>query len=227
MHTPAKPSATSLSCIALVGAVATPALACTGDPPVPPPSFWVQYHGFDPGKNAHEIWVGQEVSLFPPPGPVVCACGLNITPAVGGPPVGAGVSVKEAGVFIVNTATHEMTPVDSFAFGGNPTTTVGLEAASPGGTWFGLSSSVNPFVPPVLQPGFVFKLLFLVNVDANLGGFTVTGRLGAGLGDPNGSPNLEEFHFFSPLDQTIYLPSPGPTALLGLAGLSFCRRRRA
>lgn len=205
---------------------ATPGLACTGEPPTPPPTFWVRYHGFDPNENAHKLWVGQEVSVFAPSSPVTCACGLNITGPAGAP-VGPGVTVKDAGVFVVNTATHEMTPLADFSFGGNPNTTAGLNALSPGGTWFGLSSPVNPFSPPALPPGFVFKLLFLVNVDASLGGFTVTGRIGAGLGDPNGSPNPQEFHFFSPTDQTFFLPSPGAATLLAAgAGAAFARRRR-
>ncbi len=213
---------------ALVAATQAPwAAACTSNPPAPPPRFWVKNHGFDQNENAWKVWVGQEVSLFPPTTSVTCACGLNLaTP--GGTALPPGVSVKEAGVFIVNLLTHEMTPVFNFEFQANPTTTSALAGLSPGGSWFGLTSSVAPFVPDPLPPGFVYKLLFLVNVDGALGGFNALGRIGAGLADPNGVPDPSEFHFFSPLNRSMWLPTPGGAALALAAMLvGVPRRRRA
>ncbi len=226
----------SILAIAFVGAaalLATSAGACTGPPPTPPPRFWVQYHGYDAGDNADKFWVGQEVSLFPPPAPVVCACGLvlyNTPPYI---PPGA-MRIKDVGVFIVNRLTHQMQRTPFFTFDPNPNTSAGIAAlAPPGGNALGFAGHVQPFNPDTLQFPFVYKLLFLLNVPRapngqpfNQNGFIVNGLIGAGLGDPEGFPMQSEFHLFNPTDDGLNIPAPGAIAMIGAACVLNLRGRR-
>lgn len=203
-------------------------LACTSNPPQPPPSFWTSFLGYDPVKNTNDFLIGQEISLFPPATLTNCACGLGLRASGGGPvPLPPGsIAIKDAFVAIVDTSTHQFTALPNFTFFSNANATAGLAALQPGWSWLGLATTVLPFVPPQLAPGFVFKLLFTVNVAATVPLITLEGLVGAGEGNPNGGPNPTAFHFFSPENNSISVPAPGASGLLAIALVAAARRRR-
>ena len=207
---------TSFCCtLLLLVCIPTFTLACTGPPPDPPPKIWVIPNG------NNEFWVGIEISLFVPPGPTNCACGIGFSNP-------GSISVLGAAAGVTNTRTHQTNFIPEFDFQFNPTTTNGLNNNFPsGGLWTGFHGLVDPFSPPQLGPDEVFKLWFLVEAP---GGLPLTNVLFAG-GTSDGNGNIDNPDDPSHPVETwtavnASIPEPTTFTLVGLGFLAVATTRR-
>lgn len=217
--------------ILMATALVTPALACTMSPPQPPPTFWIGPLS-DNGDGTSSVTIGQKISLFPPTIITQCACGLGI----GGPsnPVPFGLELAGVRIVVVGPNDEIVETLSEFApLTLNPNTSAGLGSgpgSQPGATWFGFTGLINPFPPPVLQPDFMFKLLFDVRIpNSSLPQWFsgVPAQVAGGTADGQGFPDFGGEHpmqYFQPVDNTV--PTPGATSLGLLAAAVLLRRRR-
>lgn len=206
---------------------ALPALACTMQPPTPPPVIWVEPHGFNTSTGKSEFWVGIEVDLFASPTATNCACGISFLNLPG------GLAIIDAMVGITNINTHDTVFLSEFDnLAPNSTTSSSLTAAlgSTGGTWFGFSGLIPGFPQPVLAPDEVIKLWFEVEVDPIVLPFSTQVVFAGGGGNPDGSVITQGEHpveLIQSVDTTLRLiPAPTSLASAALLGAALVLRRR-
>lgn len=200
------------------------ALACTG-PRLIIDSYWLVNGGtVTPGTTAYSL--GVEVDLFAPTAPTECVAGLGIQS-----PFMLGVDVAAVNVTVANPSVGGLgSPVTAFSSllaSAAASTALGMAFPS-GGVWFGFAGTVDPFTPPPLGPGDVYKLWFdLLIPDASADDFfsSLTFlNFAAGSSDP--------LHPVEILGTTagdtgmIHVPEPGPLGLmLAAAGILWLSRR--
>jgi hypothetical protein len=205
--------------------------ACVMRPPIDPPRFWVGPL-LNNGNGTYTAAVGSVVGLFPPSITTNCVCGLGLGSADNPAPFGIGVSNPR--VVAVLPGDTIIFTLDNFnTLAPNANTSSGLGAspgAAPGATWFGFGGVVQPFQPPALPEGGMWKLLFDVTLpESALPSWNqkFPGQLAGGTGDDNFFPIFTGEHatgYFEPQNNAV--PTPMGATLLGVAGLGLLRRRR-
>lgn len=203
----------------VAGLLVDSVVACTGSPPTPPPMIWIENHGINAMTGKAESWIGIEVDLFAPPTPTQCACGLKFSA------IPAGANILMAKVGVTNTTTHATTYLPEFnPFAANGNTSNSLGDAFGGPTWFGFSGQIQPFVPPPLMEGEVYKLWFLVETDPGaLNGLTV--QFAAGTAQPDGTilpPSDPSGHGTSLIGGPYSIPVPEPSLVILVVAASGC-----
>lgn len=225
---------TGCSMAALIAAACgTSAMACTMNPPEPPPTVWTSFTVLPNGD--FKVTIGQKVALFPPTVTTNCACGLGIGSAAS--PLPGGLMPMGVRVVVVGPNDQIIEELAQFApLENNGNTSAGLAGgagATPGAQWFGFFGSVNPFNPPSLPPNAMFKMLFDFVVPAPLIGSLVglPVQFAGGEGNPDGTPSFEGPHatgYFAPRNDTLPpgVPAPGAAGIAAITGLALLRRRR-
>ncbi|MCG8403911.1 MAG: PEP-CTERM sorting domain-containing protein [Phycisphaerales bacterium] len=226
----AKTLSVAMACAALALCVQREAKACGRPLPQPMP-VWVVNHGnIDMDPNI-EVWVGQQISLFPPGSPTTCSCGLGLGSTA--QPLPPGITVEGVRFTITNTVTHQNVIIPEFsALLADVDATNGWQGgagANPGSTWFGFSGLVPAFTTlPPLDTNEVYKLWFELDVQPPLLGTLLDVQFGSGKGTPGGSPDFD-----APHDPATYgfvseviIPEPATLSLLAVGAVIFARKRR-
>jgi hypothetical protein len=195
-----------------------------------------------------------ETFLVPPSSPTTCTAGIGLGSLTN--PLPPGVKVLAMAIVVVNAATGGTRPLTAFSLAPNTTTSDCLAAGSgsssvpntnplfEGSRWFGFSSPVQPFAPPVLRPGEFTAFQFTLEADRALLPLVLDVQFAGGQGGSNGKPTFDGPHpaqYFTADNQCVAVTepavgapaySPGSTALLvgalmglGLRGATRRRRR--
>ena len=144
-------------------------------------------------------------------------------------------------IVVMNTTHGSHTPLASFSFVPNSTTSSSLTGGSgsssvpgtnplfDGSDWFGFSSAVDPFVPPVLEPDEVTAFLFTVEVAETLLPLSLDVQFAGGEGQTDGMPIFSGDHpvqYFTAANPSVEFTAPVPEpstvvlALMAAAGLA-------
>ncbi len=159
---------------------------------------------------------------------------------------------------VIIAADGSRTPLAAFSFVANGITSGSLTAGSGsssvpntnplfgGSSWFGFSSAVDPFLPPVLEPGEFTAFQFTLEVAQALVPLALEAQFAGGEGAPDGTPIFTGAHpaqYFTAANRSVVLiaslpagPAPAPTlaraamalalAVLSAVGLAALARRR-
>jgi hypothetical protein len=186
-----------------------------------------------------------DTTLVAPTSPTTCTAGVGLGSLVN--PLPAGFNVTGMEIVVMNTTNGNHTPLASFSFVPNSTTSSSLTAGSgsssvpgtnplfDGSDWFGFSSAVDPFVPPVLQPDEVTAFLFTVEVAQPLVPLSLDVQFAGGEGQADGTPifggthPVQYFTAANPLvefTEPVPEPSTGVLAAIAAAAVAFGARRR-
>jgi len=166
-----------------------------------------------------------ETFLVPPDSTTTCTAAIGLGTLVNPAPV--GLEVRAMAIVITNVVTGAYKRVSAFSLMPNATTTSAMQAgtgmSSPpntnplfeGSTWFGFSSTVEPFAPPVLGPDESTAFRFNVEVPETLLPLTLSAQYAGGQGASDGSPSFDGPHpvqYFTASDPTVVLTAPDPTS---------------
>ena len=182
-----------------------------------------------------------ESTLVPPTASTTCTAGIGLGTLSN--PAPAGLNVTAMAIVIVNTSDGSRTPLPAFSFAPSGTTSAGLTAGSgsstvpntnplAGGTWFGFSSLVDPFVLPSLGPDEFTAFQFDLELPAALAPLLTETQYAGGEGATDGTPTFTGDHpvqYFAAADPQVLLtapvPEPSSLLLMGLGAAVFAWRR--
>ena len=182
-----------------------------------------------------------ESSLVAPTSATTCTAGIGLGSLAA--PVPAGVEVVELAIIVYDRNDGSRTPLAEFSFAADRETGAALAAGSgsssvpgtnplfAGSTWFGFSSSVDPFVPPALGPGEITAFQFTVEAAEALLPLILDAQFAAGEGSSDGTPIFTGDHpaqYFTatqPVVRLTAVPEPAGWLLVLMAAASFVGQR--
>ena len=182
-----------------------------------------------------------ESTLVAPTSSTTCVAGIGLGSTADPLPVGVDVVALE--IIVLDTSDGSRTPFAAFSFAPNSVTSAALVAGSgssgvpgtnplfAGSTWFGFSSAVDPFVPPVLGPGEITAFEFTVEVAEALLPLVLDAQFAGGEGYADGTPIFTGDHpaqYFTAARPVVTLrPVPEPSAwmMTWVAAAMFLARR--
>jgi hypothetical protein len=161
------------------------------------------------------------VNLFAPTTPTQCACGLGLGQT--GQPAPAGATVDRALLTRLNLKTGQQTVLVEFLpLNLSSNTSNGLAIGPgqlfPGAKWFGFTGRIQPFTVPLLRPGEIFTMAFVVSYPPGQQNqlINLKTQFAAGEAEPDGFPNYSGSHrvtFFGPGQLGKCLPTQNALCL--------------
>lgn len=185
------------------------ALACTAPTPPTPknPEIEIEpeWEDYDSVRDRLLYKIAVEVEVASPTQLTTCQCGLGIGTTTTPAPDSFDVVAAAVAIRPDSGLDNDFDPFDGFGGDGSVSSTMAnLPGFAPGGTAFGFSAQVNPFIPPVLNPGERLIMAFLVefapaDFDAISGNFM---QFAAGSTDPG-----HQISLFNNYQSSVVLPA--------------------
>ncbi len=179
------------------------ALACSTHGTNAGSGIQTAYGGDPSGTGRIKVRMGLDSTIVEPTAQTTCVLGVGL--GSNARPLPAGVAVTAAQIEVVDLATGETRTVEAFRFSPDQETTTGMAAGSggsgatdprplfAGATWFGFSSTVDPFRLE-LGAGETARIVFELEVPAGDLPLLVDVQVAAGEGNADGSPIFDNDH---------------------------------